>query len=389
MCTQFRSKSKSSLQIYIVNFSSSERVVINAKDFRKELLEIHTPKLEKLYGITFDIKGATQLIQTTSESEPDHPNNNQQDNIRNGQDTSNIRNGKDTQNKNHQQNNTLEKNQTSDNNEHNEQYAKNQLFSNNTCNSNDDNKTATENTDNGLYEIPTNTKSVSPKHEGFKREIINEQSKAQKDFNNKIEKEQIKITEEINELKETFPGEVKKTCSELKSYCDNKEESMKLEIRNLQLQIEHLKKENIDLKSKAKILPFSFNLKLLKKLPESTKTQPNIKKLNKSIQEHNEAIKRINLQPKKKSSNYVRNTIERMENNLKYHKEKIKKQLNSDKAVDQKIKEILNTVESFQDNGNPWLTVGKKGKIIHDEETPANELQRKQPRSKKFELVTF
>ena len=78
-----------------------------------------------------------------------------------------------------------------------------------------------------------------------------------------------------------------------------------------------------------------------------------------------------------------------MENNLKYHKEKIKKQLNSDKAVDQKIKEILNTVESFQDNGNPWLTVGKKGKIIHDEETPANELQRKQPRSKKFELVTF
>ena len=78
-----------------------------------------------------------------------------------------------------------------------------------------------------------------------------------------------------------------------------------------------------------------------------------------------------------------------MENNLKYHKEKIKKQLNSDKAVDQKIKEILNTVESFQDNGNPWLTVGKKGNIIHDEETPANELQRKQPRSKKFELVTF
>ena len=277
MCTQFRSKSKSSLQIYVVNFSSSERVVINAKDFRKELLEIHIPKLEKLYGITFDIKGATELIETTSESEPDHPNNNQQDNIRNGQDTSNIRNGKDTQNKNHQQNNTLEKNQTSDNNEHNEQQEKNQLFSNDTCNSNDDNKTATENTDNGLYEIPTNIKNVSPKHEVFKREIVTQQSKVQKDFNNKIEKEQIKITEEINELKETFPGEVKKTCSELKSYCDNKEESMKLEIRNLQLQIEHLKKENIDLKSKAKIT----------KLPESTKTQPNIKKLNKSIQEHN------------------------------------------------------------------------------------------------------
>ena len=49
----------------------------------------------------------------------------------------------------------------------------------------------------------------------------------------------------------------------------------------------------------------------------------------------------------------------------------------------------MNTLESFQDNGNPWLTVGKKRKIIHDEETPTNELQRKQPRSKNFELVIF
>ena len=70
-------------------------------------------------------------------------------------------------------------------------------------------------------------------------------------------------------------------------------------------------------------------------------------------------------------------------------KKKIKEQLNSDKAVDQKIKEILNTLELFQDNGNPWLAVVKKGKLILDEETPADELQGKQPRSKKFELVIF
>ena len=77
------------------------------------------------------------------------------------------------------------------------------------------------------------------------REIVTQQSKAQKDFNNKIKKEQIKITEEINELKETFAREIKKTCSELKSYCNNKEESMKLEIKNLQTQIEHLKSEKL------------------------------------------------------------------------------------------------------------------------------------------------
>ena len=153
LCTQFRAKRKPNSQVYIVNFFCSGKVVINAKDFRKKLLEIHISKLEELYGITFDVKGATQLIQTTSESEPDHPNNNQQS-------TNNIRNGKDTQNKNHQQSNTLNT-QTSGNNKHNEQQAKNQLFSNDTCNSNDDNKTATENTDNGLYEIPTNIKNVS------------------------------------------------------------------------------------------------------------------------------------------------------------------------------------------------------------------------------------
>ena len=81
LCTQFRAKSESNSQMYIVNFFGSEKFVINAKDFRKELLEIHIPKLEELYGITFHIKGATQLIQTTSESEPDHPNNNQQNSM--------------------------------------------------------------------------------------------------------------------------------------------------------------------------------------------------------------------------------------------------------------------------------------------------------------------
>ena len=141
--TQFRAKRKSNSQMYIVNFFSSERIVINAKDFRKKLLEVHIPKLEELYDIIFDIKGETQLIQTTLESEPDYPNKNQQDNIRNGLDINNIQNGKDPQSKSHQQNNTPKRNQASDNNEHNEQQVKNKLFSNDTCNSNDDNKTAT------------------------------------------------------------------------------------------------------------------------------------------------------------------------------------------------------------------------------------------------------
>ena len=46
------------------------------------------------------------------------------------------------------------------------------------------------------------------------RELVTQQSKAEKDFNSKNEKEQIKITEEINELKDIFAREIKKACSE-------------------------------------------------------------------------------------------------------------------------------------------------------------------------------
>ena len=63
-----------------------------------------------------------------------------------------------------------------------------------------------------------------------------------------------------------------------------------------------------------------------------------MKNPNENIEEHNEVIKSIILQLDKQDRNYVRNTIETIENNLKEHQEKIKKQLNSDKAVDQKIK---------------------------------------------------
>ena len=58
----------------------------------------------------------------------------------------------------------------------------------------------------------------------------------------------------------------KKICLKVKSYYDRKEEPMKLEIRNLKTQVEHLKKEKIELKSRAKVTT----------LPESARTQWNI-----------------------------------------------------------------------------------------------------------------
>ena len=82
----------------------------------------------------------------------------------------------------------MKKNQTSDNNEHNEQQKKNQLFLNNTCNLKGYNKTATENTDNGLSEIPTGTKNISPKHENFKREFVTNNLKHRRALITKLKK---------------------------------------------------------------------------------------------------------------------------------------------------------------------------------------------------------
>ena len=46
-------KSKSNPEIYILDFLTPGRVVINAKDVRKELLQIDILKLEELSGIVF------------------------------------------------------------------------------------------------------------------------------------------------------------------------------------------------------------------------------------------------------------------------------------------------------------------------------------------------
>ena len=53
-----------------------------------------------------------------------------------------------------------------------------------------------------------------------------------------------------------LPEKLKKHDQKLKLYYDNKEKSIKLEIGNLQTQIEHLKKENP--KPKAKITSFKW-----------------------------------------------------------------------------------------------------------------------------------
>ena len=67
---------------------------------------------------------------------------------------------------------------------------------------------------------------------------------------------------------------------------------MNHKIRNLHRQIEHLKKENIDLNSKAKMTKLYIYITTLK-------TQLSIEKFNENILENNKVIKNPNFQLEK------------------------------------------------------------------------------------------
>ena len=56
----------------------------------------------------------------------------------------------------------------------------------------------------GYPKCQLNIKNVLPKYENFKRKIVTQRTKVQNEFNKEIEIERIEITEEKNELKETF-----------------------------------------------------------------------------------------------------------------------------------------------------------------------------------------
>ena len=59
-CQQFRANQRDGSENYVLNFYSTEKIVINSKCL-KELLESRISSLENLYKITFKIKGAKSI----------------------------------------------------------------------------------------------------------------------------------------------------------------------------------------------------------------------------------------------------------------------------------------------------------------------------------------
>ena len=104
----------------------------------------------------FDFKGASKVIQSTSESEPDHETAITKKTSKMGKILTTFGMGNILRTYLTSEIILLEENQTSENNKHNKQQAKNQLFSNDQNSSNKENKTKTENKDKRLSKIPIN-----------------------------------------------------------------------------------------------------------------------------------------------------------------------------------------------------------------------------------------
>ena len=152
---QFRANQRNGIENYVLNFYSTGRIVINSKCL-EELLESRIPSLENLYKITFKIK-VTKSIKS-----------------------------KDTST-------TIVKEST-------------------TKDPNDEDNTSSINPE--TYKKPSQTPSdassgkskvsqpekTTPEKENTVRHIVPNQSRQRSIFNNKIESEQTRLTEELNQL---------------------------------------------------------------------------------------------------------------------------------------------------------------------------------------------
>ena len=82
-CKQFRVNQRNGSENYVLNFYSTERIVINSKCL-EEILESRIPGLENLYEITFKTKGAKSIkskdTSTTTVKESTTKDSNDQDN---------------------------------------------------------------------------------------------------------------------------------------------------------------------------------------------------------------------------------------------------------------------------------------------------------------------
>ena len=291
-------------EFYVTNFYMSGRVVINTRLHRKELTEVRIPGLEKCYKIKFTFKGGKS---SSGEQKQKQENLTTQENTVNKD--SIERSNEPTQN-NPLQELTVDQ------------------------------------------EIPLiiaeNNKDGAPET----REIITHPPKQQRDFNKKIEAEQIKISEEINQLRHKQEFELNKLKQEMTELHEKDKNILKTKIEGLQEENKKLKQEIelIKLNSVANNSTFQplteeyeemkANLKEITKiqLKQEIDIHSNKTQINESIQDINKAINEC--------------------------EQRLKENENGQSNINKKLTDFNSYLESLNDNGNPWVQIVNNKEVL-------------------------
>ena len=200
LCSQFKVKQDVSWEYYVINFYTSDRTLINTKNHRKELLEKRVPDLERVYGIILQIKGtkfscdASRLELTNQSETPGCSNFDVRDMVMDQNQCSNknelmltIKNKTE-----------LDNSKIGDGKQILNTVVNTSENSNATKIQENPNRTITVfplkciETENQFQKTPVIIKKYTSQSD-FKRETVTHQSKSQKEFNNMIEKEQMKL----------------------------------------------------------------------------------------------------------------------------------------------------------------------------------------------------
>ena len=378
-CEQIKVKNKD--EFYILDFFCTGRTVITTKQHQQLFLEKHIPELEKRFNVTFKIKNAK-----TSPSKPEsvvkhHDDQSKNDN-NNKQQDANITTYKSkipittkALDGLRAENNALHEISSPENqsNHHANQASTSTNDSNVQpppfCLSNSKNsKTNPQNgPDKEPIELNNTTQTMDPL-----TKVVTALPRNQKEFNEKIEVEQIKITEEFNQLRldlDPIVDEMKKLQKELCPPTNLINEIM----ANVRKLITPLQEEINTLKSQNKTLQKKIDeIQNNSKSSYTTNTQNNesdldfyIKTMSETQVQQEQSIKVINDKINEKISS-INEKFNETNKNLEVLSSDYKK--NNDTL--QEIEKFINAAEARNDN-NPWFTMGPKGKPLaqNDEDT--------------------
>ena len=389
-CQQFKAQQNHGTENYVLNFYTTGRVVIQTKSNRNELLEIRIPALENLFEKNFKIKQGTPKAVTN--------NNTTKDNGTNQCVSDDIKN-KEKENMALEENNS-ESNKVSERDraidvENNTVIEARSVSEkevdltnvNNISNVTSTNESSTETTEQ-QPEVNNKTQTLNNNNETNyqPRQIITIQPKQQKEFNDKIEAEQTRITEEftklnniVNSSHQTLRDEINHTRTlQNENLVTSIIDKVKNELRN------EFKKEHELLKADMQSLVNDIYRKYNAKIEQLEKEINLAKQENANLREHivnrngqidndavndnvkiQESISTITEQQQEHQVK-IKLDLEKLEKELKIHQEKVTEHLQTEKNIEKSLTELWNIVQSPDTEIREWFTVGKNGKVLKE-----------------------